>query len=66
MAIELDTTGMTPEEESELNSLLAELESLIPDATPASEAELDRLLGDLAEEMKGYTDATETNNHNQA
>jgi hypothetical protein len=51
MTIEIPDTGMT--EEQELDVILAELESLIPDATPESEAELDRLTAELAEKLKG-------------
>jgi hypothetical protein len=52
MTIEIPDTGMT--EEQEIDALLAELESLVPDATPASEAELDRLTAELAEELAGH------------
>jgi hypothetical protein len=51
MTIEIPDTGMT--EEQEIDALLAELESLVPDATPESEAELDRLTAELAEKLKG-------------
>lgn len=54
-----------PDIEKEIEHFLEEYDARQA-TSDADEQELDELLDALVEELKGYPDATETNDHNQA